>query len=126
MERVRQKPLDLREQLEFVDRERGLSALRARRGAGDTDDVTQIDVDRAGAARITEELDAPRTVDEVEKNQLPHLPAPHYAPRKAPLVIGLAARLEPLRLGPNGRDVVPVRETLRQPHRRASLTSLRE
>ena len=27
---------------------------------------------------------------------------------------------------PNGRDVVPVRETLRQPHRRASLTSLRE
>jgi len=57
VERVRERPPDLGEQLELVDCDRGLSAPCPGRRPGDADDVAEVDVDRARAARVTEQLD---------------------------------------------------------------------
>src|SRR5207244_5817411 len=53
-------------------------------------------------------------VDEVEEHDLPQIPPGHHAPGQPPLRSGLLPRVERLGLGPDGRDLVPVREPLRQ------------
>ena len=124
MKCVRQRPLDLRQQLDVVDREGGLASLGARRRAGNPDDVAQIDVDRPRAARVAEELDPPGAVDQVEEDELPHLPASDRSAGDAAFLVRFVSRLQLFRLDADGGDLVPGRETLGQAHRRASLTGL--
>src|ERR687895_251391 len=87
---------------------------RAIRSGRDADDVAEIDVHRPGTCLLAEELDAARTIDQVEKGELAVPAARHHAPGQAPLLIRLLAGLEFFRLGSNQRDVVPVGKPLRQ------------
>ena len=65
---------------------------------------------------VAEQLDAAGAVDEVEEDELPHLAAGHHAAREAARLVELAAVLERLDLGPNGRDLVPIRKARRRGH----------
>ena len=67
----------------------------------------------------TDQLDAARAVDEVEENELPHVAARHD-PAGQPALGRVVActRLELLGFGPDGRNLVPVWETLRSGHGR--------
>ena len=59
---------------------------------------------------LAEELDAAGAVDQIEEGQLAVLPPRHDATREAPLGLAFLARLETLRLGADGSDLVPVGE----------------
>src|SRR5262249_50234975 len=123
VERVRQWLVVLRQQLERVDRDGRLSALRSGRRTGDANDVAQVQLDRPRAARVAEQLDPARAIDEIEEDDLPELAPRHHAARDVARVGGLDARLQLFSLGADNGDLVRVREALRQGHRRASLTS---
>ena len=113
---VGERRLDLGQQLQVVHRERGLSAPRPGRLADDPDDVAQVEVDRAGAPLLDQELKPPGTVDEVEEDQLP-VPAPgQHAAGHSPLFLSFLARIEPLGLGPHRGDVDAVGKALGQSH----------
>ena len=105
---------DLGEHRHLVDRKRRLAAPRLHRRARRADDVTEIYVRQRDAVGLAEELDPARTVDQVEEGQLPVLAPGHDAPGEASLLVALLVRLEPLGLGAHGRDLVPVRKSLRQ------------
>jgi len=66
-----------------------------------------------------DQLDAARAVDEVEEDELPHFAARHD-PAGQPALGRVVActRLEPLGFGPDGRNLVPVGETLGSGHGR--------
>ena len=116
VEGVRQRPLDLGEQLELGDCERGLAALRPGRDPGRADDVAEIEVDGPGAILGDEQLDLPGAVDEVEEDELPHVPPSHDPPSDPPRLAGLLPGLDLLSLDPDRRNLVPVRKSLRQRH----------
>src|SRR5439155_13701922 len=90
----------------------------ARRLAGHADDVAEMDVDLAGAARVAKELDPPRAVDEVDEHELAHVASAHDAAGETPRLGRLLPVRERLDLCTNGRDLDPVREALRQAHGR--------
>ena len=94
MERVRERAAVPREYRQLVDGERRLSPPRLRRPADDADDVAEMDVDVADAPGVAHELDAPRAVDEVEEDELPHLAPRHDAPSEAPRFLELTAGLD--------------------------------
>ena len=114
VERVGQRPLVAREQLELVDREARLAAAALRRPAGDADDVAEVDVDLAGALRLDEQLDAARAVDEIEEDELPHVAPRHHAAGDAVRPLALAAGLDPVGLGADVGDRRAVGKTLRR------------
>ena len=111
VEGVRKRPLDLGEQLELGDRERRLPALRLRGNPGDADDVAEVEVDRPGAILGDEQLDLPGAVDEVEEDELPHVPPSHDAPGHPPRLASLLPGLDLLGVGANGQQSAPGRET---------------
>ena len=113
MERVGEGAADLREQHELVDGERRLAALRLHRRARGADDVAEVDVDRAGAILLAEELDAARAVDEVEEDELAHVAPREHAAGDAHRAVGGLARLERLGGGAHGGHVVAVGKALR-------------
>ena len=116
VEGVRQRPLDLGEQLELGDCERGLTALRPRGDAGRADDVAEVEVDGPGPILRDEQLDLPGAIDEVEEDELPHVPPSHDPPSHAARLAGLLPGLDLLGLDPDRRNLVPVRKSLRQRH----------
>src|SRR4029079_8195515 len=73
--RVRQGPLDLRQELELRHRERRLAGVGLRRVPAHADDVAQVDVEPAQLFRLGQELDLPASVDEVEEDELSHVAA---------------------------------------------------
>ena len=80
----------------------------------DADDVAEVEVDRPGAILGDEQLDLPGAVDEVEEDELPHVPPSHDPPGDPPRLAGLLPGLDLLGLDADGRDLVPVGKTLRQ------------
>src|SRR5205807_973504 len=66
-----------------------------------SDDVPEIEVDRPRLRGVAEELDSRTAVDEVDEDQLPHLPPGEGAPRDSHGLARLRPRLEPLRFGPH-------------------------
>ena len=113
---VGKRPPDLREQLELGDRERRLPALRLRGNPGDADDVAEVDVDGPGAVLGHEQLDLPGAVDEVEEDELPHVPPSHDPPGDAPRLASLLPRLDLVGVDANGSNLLPVGKPLRQSH----------
>jgi hypothetical protein len=114
VERVGERRLDRREDLERLDEQRRLAAPGLAGRAGRADDVAEVDVGDVAAA---DQLDAPAAVDEVEEDELAHV-APCHDPAGEPARrLGLRAVLERLRLRADRGDLVPVRESLRRAHR---------
>src|SRR5205085_8559652 len=101
VEGVRERRPDLREELELVGRERRLPAPRLRRPALGADDVAEVQVDLARAARVAEELDAAGAIDEVEEDELPVAAPRHHAAGDPARLPRLLPRLQPLRLRAN-------------------------
>ena len=99
--------------LDRVGEERRLTAARAAGMPGDTDDVTEQDVDLAGLGRLADHLDPARPVDDVEEHELAHVAARHRAPRDPAARFGCLAGLERLALRSDSGDLVPVGEALR-------------
>ena len=99
VERVRQRAVDLAEQHELVDGDRGLAATGLRRSSAHADEVSEVDVDRTGACRVAEQLDPCAAVDEVEEDELPQLPAPEDASCHLHDRLRFATGLELLRFG---------------------------
>ena len=124
VEGVRQRPPDLRQKLELADCEARFAAPGAGRRPGHAHDVTEVDVDLAGATGVAEKLDPAGAVDEVEEDELPHLAAGHDTAGEPALLARLVSRLEPLCFGTDCGDLVAVGEALGEAHRRASLTGL--
>jgi hypothetical protein len=118
VERVRQRRADSRKELDRVDRERRLAASRARGRAGRADHVAEVEVDLAHAAGVAQQLDPAGAVDEVEKDELAHVPACHHAPGDAALLRGFLAVAERLDLGPHRGDLDAVGKALGHGHGR--------
>src|SRR5437868_3002906 len=118
VERVGQRRLDPREHLERVDVERRLAALRLRGRAGDAYDVAEVDVDVPRLLRVAQKLDAPGAIDEIEEDELPHVPPSEHPPGEPPLRLRGDAVLERLGLCANSSDLVAIPEVLRRAHRR--------
>ena len=116
VEGVGQWPLDLGEQLELGDGERRLTSFRLGRHPGDADDVPEVEVDRAGTILGDEQLDLPGAVDEVEEDELPHVPPSHDPPGHAPRLAALVPSLDLLRVRANQVDLLAVWKPLRQGH----------
>ena len=114
VEGVGQRRLDLREQHELVDGERGLAPPRPRRRPDDPDDVAEVDVDGAAAILGAEELEAAGAVDEVEERQLAVAAPGEHATGKTSSRSGLLPGLERLGLRPDGGDLVTIGKALRQ------------
>ena len=110
VERAGRGPLDLGEQLELGDREGGLTALRLGGDPGDADDVPEVDVDRPGAILGNEQLDLPGAVDEIEEDELPHVPPGHDTPGQPPRHADLLPGLDLIGVHPNGSDLLPGQE----------------
>src|SRR5262249_24717044 len=124
VEGVRKRPPDLRQELELVHCETRLTAPGAGRRSDRADDIAEVEVDFAGAARVAEELNPAGAVDHVAAAELPHpAPGPH-SPGSPALLVGLRPGLQPLGLGADGGDLIAVREARGEAHRRASLTGL--
>ena len=120
VEGVRERRADAREDLDRIDVDGRLAALGLRRRPGHSDDVAEVDVDLSGPLHVAEELDAARAVDEVEKDELPHVaPAEHPSGEPALRGSGLAVR-ERLRLRADECDLVAVAEVLGRAHARES------
>ncbi len=117
---VGERPPDLGEELELGHRKRRLAALGLRRVPAYADDVPQVEVEASELVRLSQQLDLPAAVDEVEEDELPHVPSAHDAAGERVLGAG-RLRLEGLRLGPDGSDLFPVGKAVRKGHRRASL-----
>src|SRR5581483_9892361 len=81
VERVGERRPDAREDLERLDLQRRLAAPRLGRRTADADDVAEMHVDLARSLDRAEKLDAAAPVDEVEEDELPHVPARHHASR---------------------------------------------
>src|SRR5207237_6661516 len=73
VERVRQRAVDLAEQHELVDGDRRLAATCLRRSSAHADEVSEVDVDRARACRVAEQLDPCAAVAKVEEDELTEL-----------------------------------------------------
>src|SRR5919197_2194547 len=117
MEGVRERPAVLREELQLVDRETLLAAVGPRRRAARADDVSKVEVDLAGAARVAEQLNPPPAGDEIEENELAHLPPGHHPARQAALLARFCPGLELLRLRPDRGYLFAAGKSLRQAHR---------
>ncbi len=87
---------------------------------GHTDDVAEVEVDGPGPILGDEQLDLPGAVDEVEEDELPHVPPSHDPPSDTPRLATLLPGLDLLGLDPDGRNLVPVGKSLRQGHARES------
>ena len=116
VEGVGQRPPDLGEQLELGDGKRRLAALRLRGNPGDADDVAEVEVDGPGAILGHEQLDLPGAVDEVEEDELPHVPPSHDPPGHAPRLAALLPRLDLLSVDADRSNLLPVGKPLRQSH----------
>jgi len=116
VKRVGQRRPDPRQQLERVHHERRLAPARPRRRAGHADDVTEVNVDLAGALDWAEELDAAGAVDEIEEDELSQVTARQHAAREAPRRPGRLVIRERLRLRADGDDLVAVGEAFRRGH----------
>jgi len=114
--RVGQRPADLGEQLELGDRKGRFPALRLRWDPGGADDVSEVEVDRPGAIFGDEQLELPGAVDEVEEDELPHVPPSHDAPGHAPGLAGLRPGLDLIRVHANRGDLLAIGKPLRQCH----------
>src|SRR5262249_53906208 len=123
VERVRKRALVPSEHLDGVREERRLAAPRLARSSDGTDHVAEMDVELAGPARVADQLDAARAVDQVDEDELPHPAARHGASRDPACLIQLAARLERLALGEHARDIVPIGEALGRGHDRGRLAA---
>ena len=77
---------------------------------GDADDVAEVDVDGPGAILGDEQLDLPGAVDEVEEDELPHVPPSHDAPGQAPRLAALLPGLD-LSASTERQQPAPGRET---------------
>ena len=113
---VGQRPLDLGEEDQLVHGERRLPTPRSSRRADRSDDVAEVDVDRARAVLGAEQLDAPRPIHEVEERELAVTAPGENAAGDTPARLGFLTRLEPLRLGPHRGDLVAVGKSLRGAH----------
>ena len=82
----------------------------------DADDVAEVDVDLARLRDVADHLETPGAIDEIEEDELAHAAPGHRATGEPTGRPGLATRLERLRLGADGRDLVPVGEALRRRH----------
>jgi hypothetical protein len=122
VEGVRQGPLDLRQELELVDGERRLAALRLGRRPRGAEDVAEVGVDLPGPIGRAEELYLARAVDEVEEDELPVTSTAEHAAGDAMLGRPLRSRLELLGLGADGGDLLTVGEARRR-HESAESTS---
>jgi hypothetical protein len=109
---VRERDADAGERLDPVDLERGFPSPRTRRSPGDADDVPQVDVDLTTALGAAEELNPTRAVDEVEEDELAHLPPAEHPACEATLLRALEARLDQRGLRADLRDRVAVGEAL--------------
>jgi hypothetical protein len=123
VEGVGQRPLDLREQHELLDGERRLAPAGLRRPAFGADDVPQVEVDRARAFLCAQELDPARAVDEVEEDELPHIPPSHDPAGDAARLLRFLTGLERLSRGADGGDLDAVRKPSRQPAHGVRLAS---
>ena len=112
VERVGERPSDLREQLELLDRQAGLAALRLRRLTRDADQVAQVEVEVPHAIALHEQLDLPAPVDEVEEDELPQVAPAHHPPRQAKALPALGSSLELVRCHASVRDGCAVWEPL--------------
>ena len=104
VEGVGQRPLDLGEQLELGDGERRLTALRLGGDPGDADDVAEVEVDGPGAILGHEQLDLPGAVDEVEEDELPHVPPSHDPPGHPPRLAAPPPRPRPAQRRPERKQ----------------------
>ena len=111
---VGQRPLDLGQEHELVDGQRGLPAPGLGGLADRADDVAEVELDRPRAVGRAEELDLPGAVDEVEEDELPVPAAAEDAPGEPPRLRALGPGLERVGLGADGRDLVPVGKALGQ------------
>src|SRR5581483_6948814 len=121
VERVRQRPRVLAQQLEIVDGQRRLASPRLRRPAGDADHVAEVEVDLAHPGGLDEQLELAAPVDEVEEAELPEVPPPEHPPRDAVDAFPLRPALESLGLDPNVGNRGAIGKTLRRGHRPPSL-----
>ena len=67
-----------------------------------------------GSIDRAEELDPARAVDEVEEDELPHLPPREHAAGEPARLVAFDAGPEGLGLGSDGGDLVAVGKTLRR------------
>jgi hypothetical protein len=82
VECVRERPGDLGEQLEVVDREARFAALRPRRTPRDSEDVAEVDIEAPHPIALDEQLDLPTPVNDIEEDELSEVAPGHYAPGK--------------------------------------------
>src|SRR5262249_40093189 len=113
---------DAREQNKLVDDQRRLAAARLRRLADRADDIAEVHVNRSRSCGRTEQLDAPRTVDEIEEDELPHVAARHHAAGEPARLRAFDAVRERVRLLADGGDLVAVGESLRRAFAHGRLT----
>ena len=111
---VGQRPLDLGEEDQLVHGEGWLPTPRSGGCADRSDDVAEVDVDRARAILGAEQLDAPRPVHEVEERELAVAAPSEHPTGDTPARLGFLTRLEALRLGPYRGDLVAVGKSLRR------------
>ena len=76
----------------------------------DTDDVAEVEVDRPRAILGDEQLDLPGAVDEVEEDELPHVPPGHDPPSHAPRLAGFLPGLDLISVRANGSNLAPDRQ----------------
>src|SRR5439155_11646540 len=105
------------ERHDLVREKRRLAAPRFPGAARGADDIAEMDVDRPGATRVADQLDASGRVHEVEEHELPHLPPGHDPPGDAASGITLSPCFELLGLRAHRGDRIAVREPFRSLHR---------
>src|SRR6185436_18441638 len=118
VERVRQRTPILAQENELLDGDRGLAPPRLRRGAGHADNIAEGDVDHAAPRRVAQQLDAPASVEQIEKDELAHLSPPEHAAGHTDRRVGLGSGLELLGFGSHGLERHRFRKALRG-HRRS-------
>ena len=92
---VGQRPLDLGERDQLVHGEGRLPTPRSGGCADGSDDVAEVDVDRARAILGAEQLDAPRPIHEVEERELSVAAPSEHPTGDTPARLGFLTRLEP-------------------------------
>jgi hypothetical protein len=69
---------------------------------------------RPGAILGDKQLDLPRAIDEVEEDELPHVPPGHDPPSDPPRLSGLVPGLHLIRVRAHGSNLLPIGKSLGQ------------
>ena len=115
---VRERSLVLRQELQLIDDHARLAPLRLGRPAEDSDQIAQGDLETLQPIVLDEELNLPAAVDEIEEHQPAEVTPGKNATCEAHAFFGLASGLDSLCDRTHGRDLGPVRKSLRQPRHR--------